>query len=81
MKISDFKSWATGMLLATALTAQAQGVPEMGGHPFDQVAPYLLQSGMYDVVNRYMSDRDDFDRASDIWNALWIEHPGAAATD
>ncbi len=80
MKIFELKHWTACALLSTVLSAQAQ-MPDFGGYPFEVVAPYLLQSGMYDAVNQFLANRTDFDKDADIWSALWVEHPDAGATE
>lgn len=67
-------------LLSGSLHLPAQEA-KWGNVPMDMVAPYLLSNGMYEPVYQYFSSRKNVDLASDVWNSLWIECPGASSRE
>lgn len=66
---------------AALLSLGASAQDPFGGYPFEVVAPYLLQAGMYEQVNQFLNARQSYDMKADLWSAMWIECPGAAPKD
>lgn len=52
-----------------------------GNVSFETAAPYLLRASQYEIINTFLSSRNDYDPQHEVWSALWIEVPESSAKD